>query len=98
MEPLYLCILNFKSSADLYERRRARDRGNAGPQQSKRSARLPERQRGGPAHGSGSCSERATFYVTGTEHSVTSATASAWEPTPWRAVQHAAWKALGQRQ
>jgi len=30
---------------------------------------------------------RATFYVTGMEHSATSATASAWEPTPWRAVQ-----------
>jgi len=38
MEPLYLCILNFKSSANLYKRRRARDRWNAGPQQSKRSA------------------------------------------------------------
>jgi hypothetical protein len=25
---------------------------------------------------------RATFYVTGMEHSATSATASAWEPTP----------------
>ncbi len=60
----------------------------------KRSARLPERQRGGPAHESGSCSERATFYVTGTEHSVTSATASAWDPTPWHAVQRGAWEAL----
>jgi hypothetical protein len=37
---------------------------------------------------------RATFYVTGMEHSATSATASAWEPTPWQAVQHAAFSAL----
>jgi hypothetical protein len=37
---------------------------------------------------------RATFYVTGMEHSLTSDTASAWEPTPWRAVQVAAWDAL----
>ena len=37
---------------------------------------------------------RATFYVTGMEHSATSATASAWEPTPWRAVQRAAAEAL----
>ena len=35
---------------------------------------------------------RATFYVTGREHSATSATGSAWEPTPWRAVQRAAWE------
>jgi hypothetical protein len=37
---------------------------------------------------------RATFYVTGMEHSATSATASASEPTPWRAVQRAAWEPL----
>jgi hypothetical protein len=37
---------------------------------------------------------RATFYVTGREHSATRATGSAWEPTPWRAVQGAAWEAL----
>ena len=37
---------------------------------------------------------RATFYTTGTEHSPTSATGSAWEPTPWRAVQGAARDAL----
>jgi hypothetical protein len=37
---------------------------------------------------------RATFYVIGMEHSATSATASAWEPTPWRAVQRAAFAAL----
>src|SRR5687767_14763058 len=30
---------------------------------------------------------RATFYVTGMEHSATSATASAFEATPFRAVQ-----------
>jgi len=29
---------------------------------------------------------RATFYVTGMEHSATTASASAWEPTPWLAV------------
>ena len=37
---------------------------------------------------------RATFYTTGMEHSITSATASAWERTPWRAVQGAARDAL----
>jgi len=29
---------------------------------------------------------RATFYTTGMEHSITSATASAWERTPWHAA------------
>jgi len=37
---------------------------------------------------------RATFYVTGMEHSATSSTASAWEQTPWRAEQRAAFDAL----
>jgi len=37
---------------------------------------------------------RATFYTTGMEHSITSATASAWERTPWRATQRAACEAL----
>jgi len=37
---------------------------------------------------------RATFFLTGPEHSMTQATGSAWEPTPWRAVQNAAWEAL----
>src|SRR2546426_6206539 len=38
---------------------------------------------------------RATFYTSGgMEHSITSATASAWERTPWHAVQSAAWGAL----
>jgi hypothetical protein len=37
---------------------------------------------------------RATFYTTGMEHSPTSATGTAWEPTPWRAVQGAARDAL----
>src|SRR5712692_3589644 len=37
---------------------------------------------------------RATFYTSGMEHSITSATASAWEATPWRATQRAAWEAL----
>ncbi len=39
---------------------------------------------------------RATFYTSGMEHSHTSATGTAWEPTPWRAVQRAAWQALNQ--
>jgi len=29
---------------------------------------------------------RATFYTTGMAHSLTSATGTAWESTPWRAV------------
>ena len=37
---------------------------------------------------------RATFYTTGMEHSPTSATGSAWERTPWRAVHSAARDAL----
>src|SRR5438876_890620 len=37
---------------------------------------------------------RATFYTSGKEHSPTASTGSAWEPTPWRAVQGAAWDAL----
>ena len=37
---------------------------------------------------------RATFYTSGMEHSATSAIGSAWEKTPWRAVQRAAWVAL----
>jgi hypothetical protein len=37
---------------------------------------------------------RATFYTTGMEHSATSAIGSAWESTPWRAVQRAAAEAL----
>jgi len=39
---------------------------------------------------------RATFYTTGMEYSITSATASAWERTPWHAVQGAARDALRQ--
>ncbi len=35
---------------------------------------------------------RATFYPIRMEHSITSATASAWERTPWGAVQGAAWE------
>src|SRR5947207_11602897 len=34
---------------------------------------------------------RATFYTSGIAHSVVKG--SAWEPTPWQAVQHAAWEA-----
>ena len=41
---------------------------------------------------------RATFYTTGIEHSITSATASAWERTPWRATQWAAWEMLKQQE
>src|SRR5207245_9989649 len=37
---------------------------------------------------------RATFYARGMEHSPTSATGSAWERTPWRAVQGGAREAL----
>jgi hypothetical protein len=37
---------------------------------------------------------RATFYTTGMEHSPTGATSTAWERTPWRATQRAAWEAL----
>jgi hypothetical protein len=37
---------------------------------------------------------RATFYTTGMEHSVTSGIASAFQPTPWHAVQGAAREAL----
>jgi hypothetical protein len=35
---------------------------------------------------------RATFYVTGMAHSIVGG--SAWEPTPWRAVQQAGWAAV----
>jgi hypothetical protein len=34
---------------------------------------------------------RATFYTTGMEHWPTSAPGTAWEQTPWRATQRAAW-------
>ena len=37
---------------------------------------------------------RATFYTTGREHSLTSATGTGWEPTPWRVTQRATWEAL----
>jgi hypothetical protein len=37
---------------------------------------------------------RATFYPAEREHSPTRAVGSAWELTPWRAVQHAAWETL----
>ena len=37
---------------------------------------------------------RATFYTTGMEHSPTSTTGTAWERTPWHAVQRAAREAL----
>ena len=38
---------------------------------------------------------RATFYIAGMEHSATNATGTAWESTPWRAVQVAAWEIVG---
>ena len=37
---------------------------------------------------------RATFYTTGMEHSITNATGTGWERTPWLATQRAAWEAL----
>jgi len=37
---------------------------------------------------------RATFYTTGMEHSITSATGTGWERTPWHATQRAALEAL----
>jgi hypothetical protein len=37
---------------------------------------------------------RATFYTTGMEHSPVAATGTAWERTPWRATERAAWEAL----
>ena len=37
---------------------------------------------------------RATFVTSGLEHSITGATASAWDRTPWHAVQGAARDAL----
>ena len=40
---------------------------------------------------------RATFDPTGMEHSPTSARGSAWEPTPWNAVQGATRDALRRR-
>jgi len=33
------------------------------------------------------------FYTSWMEHSPTSATGTAWERTPWRAAQRAAWEA-----
>jgi hypothetical protein len=36
---------------------------------------------------------RATFFVAGIAHSIVGG--SAWESTPWLAVQRAAWTALG---
>ncbi|HET7342381.1 MAG TPA: hypothetical protein VFL90_13045, partial [Methylomirabilota bacterium] len=35
---------------------------------------------------------RATFYTSGLAHSIVAGTA--WAPTPWLAVQQAAWRAL----
>jgi hypothetical protein len=35
---------------------------------------------------------RATFFPVGIAHSIVGG--SAWEPTPWRAVQRAAWETL----
>jgi hypothetical protein len=37
---------------------------------------------------------RATVFVSGMEHSLTSTTGSAWEPTPSKAVQRAAARTL----
>jgi hypothetical protein len=38
---------------------------------------------------------RANCYTLGIAHSIVGGTA--WEPTPWGAVQRAAWEALGSR-
>jgi hypothetical protein len=38
---------------------------------------------------------RATFYASGMEHSITGATGSAFEPSPWRATQRAALEVFG---
>jgi hypothetical protein len=38
---------------------------------------------------------RATFYPVGIAHSIVAG--SAYEPTPWRAVQWAAWAVLGRQ-
>jgi hypothetical protein len=40
---------------------------------------------------------RATFYVSGLEHSPTCATGTAYERSPFLAVQRAAWEALLRR-
>ena len=37
---------------------------------------------------------RATFFSAGMAHSFTSSTGTAWERTPWQAVQVAAWDTL----
>jgi len=34
------------------------------------------------------------IFTTGMEHSLTSATGTGWERTPWHATQRAAWEAL----
>ena len=47
----------------------------------------------------GAASWRATFYAAGrTAHSQTSAVGSATAPTPWEAVQRAAWEGLRRRE
>jgi hypothetical protein len=38
---------------------------------------------------------RANFFPVGIAHSIVGG--SAWEPTPWRAVQRAAWEAVGRQ-
>jgi hypothetical protein len=37
---------------------------------------------------------RATFFVTGMEHSMTSTSGSTFEPTPWEAIQRPAARTL----
>jgi hypothetical protein len=41
---------------------------------------------------------RALFFPEGFEHSLTSHAGTAWAPTPWRAVQSAAWDAVDRLQ
>jgi hypothetical protein len=38
---------------------------------------------------------RANFFPAGLAHSIVKG--SAWEPTPWRAVQRAPWEALDEK-
>jgi hypothetical protein len=48
-----------------------------------------------PAHGVAGQDWRANFFPAGLAHSIVKG--SAWEPTPWRAVQRAPWEALDEK-
>ncbi len=47
---------------------------------------------GRAAHGYAARDWRANFFPVGIAHSIVGG--SAWEPTPWRAVQRAGWAAI----